>query len=62
LTKSDRLLRRSEVEARTGLRKTAIYGRIKAKSFPAAVELSPGVMRWSESSIEAWVAAQGRAL
>ena len=53
-----RLLRRSEVEARTGLKKTAIYSRIKNKTFPASLEIGPGVVRWREVDIDAWMAGK----
>ncbi len=55
LRKTERLLRRSDVEAKTGLKKTAIYSRIKAGTFPASVDIGPGVVRWREGEIDAWL-------
>lgn len=49
-----RLLRRAEVEKRTGLGKTTIYDRISAGTFPAQIQLG-GTVAWLESDIEAWI-------
>jgi prophage regulatory protein len=56
---SERLLTRSEVEARVGLKRSAIYERMAAGVFPRPVpdELSRAV-RWVESEIDAYVAAR----
>lgn len=51
----EHLLRLRQVEARVGLKKTAIYQRISAGTFPAPVKLSPKAARWSSSEIEAWL-------
>ncbi len=53
-----RFLRISEVSWRTGLRKTALYGRIKAKQFPEPVRLSSRASVWLESDVEAWIQQQ----
>ena len=55
---ADRLLRRVDVETLTGLKKTAIWSRIKAGTFPASVEIGPGVVRWRASEVQAWIAAR----
>lgn len=52
---TDTLLRLPEVMRRVGLKKTAIYARIAAKTFPAPVT-EAGVSRWFESEIDAYVA------
>lgn len=52
----DNLLRLTEVKARTGLARTTIYTRMKAKTFPAAIQISPGLVAWYESDIDRWVA------
>ena len=52
-----RLLRLSEVIERVGLGKSAIYARIRAKSFPRHVDLG-GVSVWVESEIDGWIAAR----
>jgi prophage regulatory protein len=54
---ADRLLRRREVERRTGLGCTTIYRRMKAGTFPPSIRLSESCIRWSEREIEEWIAA-----
>lgn len=54
-----RLLRLSEVLARVGLKKSAIYARIRAGMFPKPVDLG-GVVAWVEAEIDAWIAEQIR--
>jgi len=53
---TDTLLRLPAVMARVGLKKTAIYARIAAKTFPAPIT-DGGVSRWLESEIDAYIAA-----
>lgn len=57
----ERLLRLPDVEARTGLRKSAIYARMKAGSFPACIKLGPRAAAWPESEVAAWIGARIRA-
>jgi len=52
----ERLLRLPEVEARTGLKKSAIYLRMRDGSFPACRSLGGRAVAWPESQIDAWVA------
>lgn len=52
------ILRRREVEARTGLGCSTIYDAIKAGTFPAPVQLGPKSVGWVESEINAWLAAR----
>jgi len=53
-----RLLRRGEVEARTGLSRSSIYSMMGEGHFPRPVRLSPdtGGVRWVDREIEAWIA------
>jgi prophage regulatory protein len=51
----ERLLRLPDVEARTGLRKSAIYAAMKAGTFPQCLKLGPRAAAWPLSSIEAWI-------
>ena len=44
----DRLLKRPEVEAITGLSRAAIYARIKVATFPLPVRLGPNSVAWRE--------------
>lgn len=52
------ILRRSEVQARTGLGCSTIYDGIKAGTFPAPVPLGPKAVGWVESEIHAWLVAR----
>jgi len=45
------ILRRPEVEARTGLGCSTIYDGIKAGTFPAPIQLGPKSVGWLESEI-----------
>lgn len=47
-----RLLRRREVEARTGRSRANIYALIAQGKFPAPVKLGPGASAWVEEEIE----------
>ena len=52
------LLSRAQVEAMTGFKRSAIYQRIAAGTFPAPRrEPSTGTVRWLKSEIDAWIAA-----
>lgn len=52
------ILRRKQVEARTGLSRSTIYERIKAGTFPAPVSLGAKAVGWIESEIDAWLTRQ----
>ncbi len=52
------ILRRREVEARTGLGCSTIYDGIKAGTFPAPIQLGPKSVGWVEAEIVAWLAAR----
>lgn len=62
-----RILRRPEVELRTGLPRSTIYALMAKRQFPAAVPLTGKSVGWLESSVEGWIAervsiaAQGEA-
>jgi|CXWL01.1.fsa_nt_gi prophage regulatory protein len=51
----ERLLRLPDVEARTGLKKSAIYAGMKAGTFPACVKLGPRAAAWPLSAVESWI-------
>ncbi|MFC3097333.1 helix-turn-helix transcriptional regulator [Alteraurantiacibacter palmitatis] len=56
---TERLLRRSEVEKRIGLRRSAIYERISKGTFPEPVRFrDTRAVRWRASEIEKWLADQ----
>lgn len=50
------ILRRKQVEARTGLKRSAIYAAIQAGTFPSPVSLGGRAVGWPEHEIEAWIA------
>jgi prophage regulatory protein len=66
-TRETIILRRKQVEARTGLSRSGIYARLKHNpkrpgdfdpTFPAAISLGAKSVGWIEAEIEAWLAAQ----
>ena len=56
------ILRRREVEARTGLGCSTIYDGIKAGTFPAPVALSSRCVRFRSDLVAAWMEAQATAV
>lgn len=52
------ILRRPEVEARTGLSRSTIYAWMKEGAFPKPVKLGARLVGWMDTDIEAWVDAQ----
>ncbi|RQQ60272.1 helix-turn-helix transcriptional regulator [Burkholderia stagnalis] len=50
------ILRRRQVETATGLSRSTIYARIKAKTFPPAVQLGPRCVGWRAGDIDAFLA------
>jgi prophage regulatory protein len=51
------ILRRRQVEAATGLSRSTIYSRIKAKTFPPSVQLGLRSVGWRAGDIEAFLAS-----
>lgn len=50
------ILRRKQVEFRTGLSRSTIYARIAAGLFPSSIDLGGGrAVGWLETEINAWV-------
>lgn len=60
-TTGERLLRLPAVEARTGLKKSAIYAGMKAGTFPSCIKLGPRAAAWPESDIASWIDSKIRA-
>ncbi len=52
------ILRRREVEARTGLSRSTIYLRIASRTFPTPITLGGRAVGWLEQEIEAWLQQQ----
>jgi prophage regulatory protein len=54
----DSLLRLPDVSRAVGLRKTAIYQRIRSGDFPPPVQLTERAVAWRTQDIEAWIRAR----
>jgi prophage regulatory protein len=66
-TKETRILRRKQVEARTGLSRSSIYARLSHNpkrpgdfdpTFPKPISVGAKAVGWIEAEIEAWLTAQ----
>jgi len=61
------ILRRKQVEARTGLSRSAIYDKLNPKSprhdatFPIQVRLGKDAVGWLESEINGWLLSRANA-
>jgi prophage regulatory protein len=49
------ILRRKQVEERTGLSRSTIYLRIQEGEFPKPINLGARAVGWLENEIEAWL-------
>jgi prophage regulatory protein len=52
------ILRLPGVERATGLKRSAIYAKVAAGTFPKPLRLTPGAVGWLESEIEDWQRAR----
>jgi prophage regulatory protein len=52
---AERLIRRPEVEARTGLSRSTIYDWMKRGEFPQPVKLGARLVAWRESDVTEWL-------
>ena len=59
--KETTLLRLPQVEATCGLKKSAIYIRIKEGTFPVPVRLGPKSVAWRSDEVSQWVDSRPRA-
>ena len=57
----DHLLRRDEVEAQTGLSRSAIYRLMRAGQFPEPIKVGPRAVPWPQSEISQFLASRLRA-
>tara|TARA_B100000780_G_scaffold262269_1_gene215274 strand:+ start:1245 stop:1436 length:192 start_codon:yes stop_codon:yes gene_type:complete len=48
-------LKRPEIEYRTGLKRSTIYDKMKAGTFPKPVKLGARAVAWLEPEIDAWI-------
>lgn len=51
-----RLIRRKEVQAKTGLGASSIYAMMKSGEFPQCLNLSERRVAWIESDVNQWIA------
>ena len=56
----ERLIARTEVQARVGLSKSALYRRLSLDEFPRPLAVGGGTVRWKCSEIEAWIESRPR--
>lgn len=54
-TTPDRILRKSEVLARTGLSRTSMYRLAQEGKFPRPLKLGARASGWLESEVSAWM-------
>lgn len=50
-----RLIRRKEVQSKTGLGASSIYAMMKQGKFPKAITLSERRVAWLESDVDQWI-------
>ena len=55
MQQQDSILRRRDVEARTGLSRSTIYAYIANGTFPKQVKLGPRAAGWYQSEIDEWI-------
>jgi prophage regulatory protein len=64
-----KIIRRKELEARIGLSRSAIYGKLKKNpkrpteydaTFPRPIALGPKSVGWDQGEVDAWLAAQAQ--
>lgn len=53
-----RILRRPDVEQRTGLKRAAIYAKMREGNFPKPIKLGERAVGWIEHEVEEWIAAR----
>ena len=51
----DKLLKRPDVEALTGLSRAGIYNRIQSGSFPRPIKIGKRAVAWPQSAIASWI-------
>jgi prophage regulatory protein len=59
-TTSRKILRSNAVTKRTGKSRVQIWRDVKAKKFPAPVDLGPNSIGWFEDEVDAWMASRPR--
>jgi prophage regulatory protein len=59
-SQADTLIRIKDVEQQVSLTRSAIYRRMRQGTFPLAVDLGGGQVRWWQSEITAWTRERPR--
>lgn len=54
-TENQRLIRRKEVQTKTGLCTSSIYALMKKGDFPQSLQISIRRVAWIESEVDQWV-------
>jgi prophage regulatory protein len=54
------ILRRKQVQARTGLARSTMYQQIQDGTFPRPIPLGPRAVGWLESEVSNWIAERVR--
>lgn len=49
------LIKRAEVEARTGLARSTLFTLVKAGDFPSPVKVGGRAVAWVESEVDGWI-------
>lgn len=55
---AETILRRPDVQKRTGLSRSTIYAMMQAGAFPKPIPLGLRAVGWAESEIAAWLEAR----
>jgi prophage regulatory protein len=58
ILKEPTILRRPQVQQRTGLSRSTLYQYIRDGAFPTAVSLGPRAVGWLESDVSDWISAR----
>lgn len=53
--RQDCILRLPEVMRRTGLKRSSLYVKISAGTFPEPIRMSPNMVGWLESEVQRWI-------
>jgi prophage regulatory protein len=56
----DYLIRIGEVEKQTGLGRSSVYRRMRDGTFPLALEVGGGQVRWRQSEVSGWLKGLGQ--
>jgi len=52
------ILRRKQVQERTGLSRSTIYLRVAQGTFPKSISLGPRAVGWVDAEIDEWLKSQ----